>query len=79
MVLLKKPPIWVTRTLFVAGWALIIVLPIIGPYLIQNLERSGYFYGISGAWCWIGDGYQLERFLFIYVSYSSTSVSPGKH
>lgn len=65
--LFKKPSIWLTRAIFVAGWTVIIVLPIIGPYVIQNLERNGYFYGLSGAWCWIGDGYQLERFLYLYL------------
>ncbi|KAF8602763.1 hypothetical protein BDV93DRAFT_557237 [Ceratobasidium sp. AG-I] len=65
--LLKKPSVWFTRAVFTVGWILIIVLPIVGPYMIQDLERSGYFYGLSGAWCWIGDGYQLERFLFIYM------------
>ncbi|KAF8602742.1 hypothetical protein BDV93DRAFT_494384 [Ceratobasidium sp. AG-I] len=65
--LFKKPSIWITRAIFVAGWTVIIVLPIIGPHVIQNLEGSGYFYGLSGAWCWIGDGYQLERFLYLYM------------
>ncbi|QRW26832.1 hypothetical protein RhiXN_01427 [Rhizoctonia solani] len=50
-----------------AGWIVIIVLPIAGPYLIQDVEKAGYFYGLSGAWCWLGDGYQLERFLYLYM------------
>ncbi|KAF8602750.1 hypothetical protein BDV93DRAFT_607317 [Ceratobasidium sp. AG-I] len=64
--LVKRPSVWSTRVVLAAGWTLIILLPTLGP-VIQNLERSGYFFGISGAWCWIGDGYQLERFLFIYL------------
>ncbi|KAG8745585.1 hypothetical protein FRC11_013026 [Ceratobasidium sp. 423] len=65
--LVQKPPIWLTWTIFVSGWVLIIVLPIIGPYGIQNLETRGEFYGVSGAWCWIGRGYQVERFLYVYM------------
>jgi hypothetical protein len=66
--LVKKPPVWVTWLIFSLGWALIFALPIIGPYVIEKAETSGPFYDVSGAWCWIGNGYQLERFLFVYVS-----------
>lgn len=52
----------------IVGWTIIIVLPIVGPYVIEDVERSGSFYGLSGAWCWLGDGYQLERFIYLYVS-----------
>ncbi|KAJ1310563.1 hypothetical protein OPQ81_007292 [Rhizoctonia solani] len=65
--LFKKPPVWFTWGIFCAGWIVIIVLPIGGPTLIQNLEKAGYFYGLSGAWCWVGDGYQLERLLYLYM------------
>ncbi|KAJ1303609.1 hypothetical protein OPQ81_011793 [Rhizoctonia solani] len=65
--LVRKPPIWLTWTIFVLGWVLITILPIVGPYGIQNLETKGEFYGVSGAWCWIGHGYQLERFLYVYM------------
>lgn len=65
---MKKPPLWVTQAIFVLGWVVIIVLPVVGPYLIQDVENHGYFYGLSGAWCWLGDGYQLERFIYLYVS-----------
>lgn len=65
--LLKKPPTWLTWAILLAGWTLIIVLPIVGPYVIQNLEVAGPFYAISGAWCWVGDGYQLERFTYVYM------------
>ncbi|CAE6465946.1 unnamed protein product [Rhizoctonia solani] len=65
--LFKKPPAWFTWAVFCAGWIVIIVLPIAGRYLIQNVEKAGYFYGLSGAWCWLGDGYQLERFLYLYM------------
>ncbi|KAB5595190.1 Eukaryotic translation initiation factor 2A [Ceratobasidium theobromae] len=66
--LLKKPPVWVTYMVLIIGWTIIIVLPIVGPYVIEDVERSGSFYGLSGAWCWLGDGYQLERFIYLYVS-----------
>ncbi|KAG8725799.1 hypothetical protein FRC11_001483, partial [Ceratobasidium sp. 423] len=65
--LFKKPPVWVTWTIFVLGWSTIIILPIIGPYGIENVKTRGPFYAISGAWCWVGDGYQLERFLYVYM------------
>ncbi|CAE6444323.1 hypothetical protein ACGC1H_004911 [Rhizoctonia solani] len=65
--LFKKPPAWFTWAVLGAGWIVIIALPIAGPYAIQNLEKAGYFYGLSGAWCWIGDGYQLERFIYLYL------------
>jgi hypothetical protein len=67
--LLKKPSVWLTCSILGVGWTLIFVLPILGPYLIQNVEKRGHFYGISGAWCWIGDGYQVERFIYVYVSF----------
>ncbi|KAJ1303612.1 hypothetical protein OPQ81_011796 [Rhizoctonia solani] len=65
--LFKKPAVWVTWTIFILGWSTIIVLPIIGPYVIENVNNRGPFYAISGAWCWVGDGYQLERFLYVYM------------
>ncbi|EUC54357.1 slime mold cyclic AMP receptor [Rhizoctonia solani AG-3 Rhs1AP] len=65
--LFKKPPIWITWSIVILGWSTIIVLPIIGPYGIENVKTRGHFYAISGAWCWVGDGYQLERFLYVYM------------
>ncbi|KAG8690418.1 hypothetical protein FRC09_011993, partial [Ceratobasidium sp. 395] len=65
--LMKKPSVWLTRFLLGAGWTLIFVLPILGPAVIQNVNKRGHFYGISGAWCWIGDGYQVERFIYVYM------------
>ncbi|KAF8685421.1 G protein-coupled glucose receptor regulating Gpa2 [Rhizoctonia solani] len=65
--LVQKPPVWLTWMIFIVGWVLIAVLPILGPYGIQKLETKGEFYGVSGAWCWIGHGYQLERFLYVYM------------
>ncbi|KAG9081708.1 hypothetical protein FRC06_005431 [Ceratobasidium sp. 370] len=65
--LLKKPSILTTRVILGTGWTVILVLPIVGPHVIQNVDRSGHFYGVLGAWCWIGPGYQLEWFLFLYI------------
>ncbi|KAG8746170.1 hypothetical protein FRC10_006036 [Ceratobasidium sp. 414] len=65
--LLKKPSIWTTRTILGLGWTFILVLPIVGAHAIQNVDKSGYFFGLVGAWCWIGPGYQLEWFLYLYV------------
>ncbi|KAG8765978.1 hypothetical protein FRC12_007154 [Ceratobasidium sp. 428] len=65
--LLQKPPVWITCALLIVGWIVILVLPILGPTAIENVEERGHFYGISGAWCWIGDGYQMERFIYVYM------------
>ncbi|CAE6442466.1 unnamed protein product [Rhizoctonia solani] len=65
--LFKKPPRWLTWLIFILGWSIIIILPIIGPNGIENVKTRGPFYAISGAWCWVGDGYQLERFLYVYM------------
>ncbi|KAG8684469.1 hypothetical protein FRC08_013672 [Ceratobasidium sp. 394] len=65
--LLKKPSIWTTRIMLGLGWTVILVLPILGPHVFQDVEKRGYFYGLVGAWCWIGPGYQLAWFLYLYV------------
>ncbi|KAB5591089.1 Cyclic AMP receptor 1 [Ceratobasidium theobromae] len=65
--LVRKPPVWTSWFIFLSGWALIFILPIIGPYTIQDLDRKGPFYAVSGAWCWLGNGYQVERFLYVYM------------
>ncbi|KAG9078886.1 hypothetical protein FS749_009058 [Ceratobasidium sp. UAMH 11750] len=65
--LLSKPSIWATCSLLGVGWTLITVLPILGPTVIENVAKRGHFYGISGAWCWIGDDYQAERFIYVYM------------
>ncbi|KAF8526975.1 hypothetical protein BU17DRAFT_12338, partial [Hysterangium stoloniferum] len=50
----------------VVAWGLLICLSTIGPAAIQQSHR-GPFYGLTGAWCWIGDGYNLSRLLFLYA------------
>ncbi|CAE6403320.1 unnamed protein product [Rhizoctonia solani] len=45
--LFKKPPIWITWSIVILGWSTIIILPIIGPYGIENVKTRGHFYAIS--------------------------------
>ena len=63
----KKPHPLTAPIVLVLGWTLLITLPIVGPTAIQTSER-GSFYGLSGAWCWIGTGYSAERLIYLYVS-----------
>ncbi|CAE6520087.1 unnamed protein product [Rhizoctonia solani] len=68
--LFKKPPIWITWSIVILGWSTIIVLPIIGPYGIENVKTRGHFYAISDV-DFLISGY-LTRTIwhawFIYVS-----------
>ncbi|KAG9086258.1 hypothetical protein FS749_003772 [Ceratobasidium sp. UAMH 11750] len=64
---IKKPPTWTTRVVLGLVWIVLIVPAIIGPQAIENVEKSGYFYGFIGAWCWIGPGYRLQWYLFYYI------------
>ncbi|KAF8495831.1 hypothetical protein JB92DRAFT_2992387, partial [Gautieria morchelliformis] len=63
--LIKQPHRWSMLGVLVAGWSMLIVAPILGPTVIQTPAR-GSFYGLSGAWCWIGTGYSAERLIFLY-------------
>ncbi|KAF8493837.1 hypothetical protein JB92DRAFT_2997708 [Gautieria morchelliformis] len=63
--LIKQPHRWSVLGVLVAGWSMLIVAPILGPTVIQTPTR-GSFYGLSGAWCWIGTGYSAERLIFLY-------------
>ncbi|KAI0790881.1 hypothetical protein C8Q75DRAFT_806254 [Abortiporus biennis] len=53
----KKTMLVVT---LIVGWGLILLLVIIGP-ATANAKQKGEFYGISGYWCWISDGYDVLR------------------
>ncbi|KAG8706886.1 hypothetical protein FRC08_000814 [Ceratobasidium sp. 394] len=64
---IKKPPTWSTRIVLGLTWLVLIVPAIVGPQAIQNVEKSGHFYGFIGAWCWIGPGYRLQWYLFYYI------------
>lgn len=65
--LVKHPHRLVELFVFISGWVVLLLLPIIGRTVIQQPSR-GSFYGLSGAWCWIGEGYGAERLIFLYVS-----------
>ncbi|KAG8746166.1 hypothetical protein FRC10_006032 [Ceratobasidium sp. 414] len=62
-----QPSVWTTRIILGAGWTAILVAPIVGPLVIQNVDKSGHFYAVLGPWCWIGPGYELEWFLCLYM------------
>lgn len=64
--LVKKPHRFMAPIVLGLGWTTLIVLPIAGPTLIQTPKR-GSFYGLSGAWCWINAGYDIERLIYLYV------------
>ncbi|KAF8589418.1 hypothetical protein K439DRAFT_1658006 [Ramaria rubella] len=63
--LLKKPHRLAVPLVMISGWSLLIILPIVGPTLIQDSKR-GSFYGLTGAWCWVGTGYGAERLVYLY-------------
>lgn len=65
--LTRKPHYLVAPVALCTAWAILIILPIVGPLVIQNQNR-GSFYDISGAWCWIGTSYGTARVLYLYVS-----------
>lgn len=44
------------------------MLPILGSTVIPNSQKRGEFWGSTGAWCWVSERYQVERYLFVYVS-----------
>jgi len=53
-------------TLFVV-WSFIGLVVIIGPSAVQNLASKGPYFGISGYWCWITDGYSVQRVALEYI------------
>ncbi|THH29618.1 hypothetical protein EUX98_g4570 [Antrodiella citrinella] len=55
----------VFRATLVGGWTLIAILIISGPALGKE-NKNGSFYGISGHWCWIADGYPVARIMLDY-------------
>lgn len=57
----RSPPRWVPVLAIVLSWALIVFLALVGPLVIEKRTGKGTFYGGSGAWCWIGQKYQVER------------------
>ncbi|KIP11516.1 hypothetical protein PHLGIDRAFT_114372 [Phlebiopsis gigantea 11061_1 CR5-6] len=55
----------------VFNWAAIGTFVIAGP-ATASVKENGPFYGISGYWCWIAEGYPVARivldYLFMFVS-----------
>ncbi|KAF8503204.1 hypothetical protein JB92DRAFT_810083 [Gautieria morchelliformis] len=64
--IVKKPHHLMAPIILGLGWTMLIVLPILGPTVIQTSHR-GLFYSLSGAWCWIGTGYNAERLIYLYI------------
>jgi len=52
-------------TLFVV-WSFIGLVVIIGPTTVRNLVTKGPYFGVSGYWCWITDGYTVPRVTLEY-------------
>lgn len=53
-------------TLFVV-WAFIGLVVIIGPAGVQNMANRGPYFGVAGYWCWITDGYAIQRVTLQYL------------
>jgi len=49
----------------VGAWSLIALLVLAGPATVKE-SKNGSFYGISGHWCWISDGYPVARIMADY-------------
>jgi hypothetical protein len=54
-------PNWVCYVTLVCGWCLYGFVLSIGPGLVATKEK-GPFYGISGLWCWMTEGYLTEKY-----------------
>lgn len=65
--LVRKPNRLIAPIVLFVGWTVLIVLPIVGPTLIET-RTKGSFYGLSGAWCWLSVPYGTERVIYLYVS-----------
>ncbi|KAJ3761828.1 hypothetical protein EV360DRAFT_37049 [Lentinula raphanica] len=64
----------------IAGWSGIFAIVISGPAVLDTVDR-GPFFGISGYWCWISDGYDVPRitldYLIMFVALFSCLVLHG--
>ncbi|KAJ7599278.1 hypothetical protein C8J56DRAFT_916302 [Mycena floridula] len=61
--------------ILITGFFFIIFVVVIGPLSIQSPAKGPYF-GISGDWCWITDGYpQAQAFLEYFFEYLSAGLS----
>lgn len=57
---------WVTYTTLIGVWLLVLLLMLLGPLAIAK-PAHGPFWGIKGSWCWIEDGYPIERHVLQYT------------
>lgn len=56
------------------GWAFVATIVSVGPVMIQTPEKGPYF-GISGNWCWITNGYpKAQTFLEYFFEFFSAGV-----
>ena len=53
------------RITLAAGWFAIVLVVAIGPLAIQN-DKSGPYFGPSGYWCWITNGYNNSQIFLEY-------------
>ncbi|KAJ4483678.1 hypothetical protein J3R30DRAFT_3731812 [Lentinula aciculospora] len=80
LVLERKPNQFTMFASLIAGWSGIFAIVISGPAVLDTVDR-GPFFGISGYWCWISDGYEVPRitldYLFMFVAAFSCFVLHG--
>ncbi|GAW05538.1 hypothetical protein LENED_007401 [Lentinula edodes] len=80
LVLERKPNQFTLYTTLIAGWSGIFAIVISGPAVLDTVDR-GPFFGISGYWCWISDGYEVPRitldYLIMFVAAFSCFVLHG--
>jgi len=48
-------------------WTATVILPILGSMVIQDQLTTGSFWSLSGAWCWVGNPYQIYRLPYLYI------------
>ncbi|OCH89019.1 hypothetical protein OBBRIDRAFT_794688 [Obba rivulosa] len=69
---------WKVRTyvmyaVLIGGWSAIGTLIMVGPAAVQS-NSKGPFYGISGYWCWISNGYEVSHITLDYMFMFSSAV-----
>ncbi|EJD53996.1 hypothetical protein AURDEDRAFT_157249 [Auricularia subglabra TFB-10046 SS5] len=63
----KSWPSWVLWTLISLAWALMLIITLLGPYVLQETAR-GPFYGIAKEWCFINNNYAAGRIYLQYIA-----------
>ncbi|KAJ4493899.1 hypothetical protein C8J55DRAFT_171157 [Lentinula edodes] len=80
LVLERKPNQFTLFATLIAGWSGIFAIVISGPAVLDTVNR-GPFFGVSGYWCWISDGYEVPRitldYLIMFVAAFSCFVLHG--